>query len=67
MNVTFEHKPEMTLIGFSTSIRMDEGDRKCPEFRDYECGIWVPVCRLPQGRESGTETAPAATPISREH
>ena len=46
MNVTFEHKPEMTPIGFSTSIRMDEGARKCPEFRDYECGIWVPVRKL---------------------
>ena len=46
MNVTYEHKPEMTLIGFSTSIRMDEGDRKCPEFRDYECGIWVQVRKL---------------------
>ncbi len=32
-----------------------------------ENGIGVPVCRLPQSRESGTETAPAATPISREH
>lgn len=40
------------------------GDMQSP---DYECGIWVPVCRLPQSRESGTETAPAATPISREH
>lgn len=46
MNVTYEHKLEMTLIGFFTSIRMDEGDRKCPEFWDHECGIWVPVRKL---------------------
>lgn len=36
MNVTYEHKPEMTLIGFSTSIRMDEGYQKCPKFWDHE-------------------------------
>ena len=32
MNVTYEHKQEMTLIGFSTSIRPEEGYIKCPEF-----------------------------------
>lgn len=32
MNVTFEHKGPMTLIGYSTSIRMEEGYQKCPEF-----------------------------------
>lgn len=36
MNVTYEHKPEMTFIGFSTSIRQDEGYIKCPEFWDKE-------------------------------
>lgn len=36
MNVTYEHKPAMTLIGFSTSIRPEEGYQKCPEFWDKE-------------------------------
>ena len=34
MNVTYEHKPSMTFIGFSTSIRPEEGYQKCPEFWD---------------------------------
>lgn len=34
MNVTYEHKPAMTLIGFSTAIRPEEGYQKCPEFWD---------------------------------
>ena len=36
MNVTYEHKPAMTFIGFSTSIRPQEGYQKCPEFWDRE-------------------------------
>ena len=36
MNVTYEYKPEMTFIGFSTSVRPDEGYIKCPEFWDKE-------------------------------
>ena len=36
MKVTYEHKPAMTFIGFSTSIRPEEGYQKCPEFRDRE-------------------------------
>ena len=36
MNVTYEHRPAMTFIGFSTSIRPEEGYRKCPEFWDRE-------------------------------
>lgn len=36
MNVIYEHKPATTFIGFSTSIRPDEGYRKCPEFWDRE-------------------------------
>lgn len=36
MNVTYEHKPEMTFIGFSTSVRPDEGYIKCPEFWNKE-------------------------------
>ena len=34
MQVIYEHKPAMTLIGFSTMIRPDEGYVKCPEFWD---------------------------------
>lgn len=36
MNVKYEHKKAMTFIGFSTSIRPDEGYVKCPEFWDKE-------------------------------
>ena len=36
MNVTYENKEELTLIGYHTKIRMDEGSRKCPEFWDKE-------------------------------
>ena len=36
MDVTYEQKPEMTFIGFSTTIRADEGYQKCPEFWDRE-------------------------------
>lgn len=32
MQVIYEHKPAMTLIGFSTMIRPGEGYVKCPEF-----------------------------------
>ena len=36
MQVIYEHKPAMTLIGFSTTIRPNEGYVKCPEFWDRE-------------------------------
>ena len=36
MQVIYKHKPAMTLIGFSTTIRPDEGYIKCPEFWDKE-------------------------------
>ena len=36
MKVTYEHKPVMTFIGYSTSIRPEEGYTKCPEFWDEE-------------------------------
>ena len=36
MQVIYEHKSAMTLIGFSTTIRPDEGYVKCPEFWDKE-------------------------------
>ena len=34
MKFQYEHKPAMTLIGFSTMIRSNEGYVKCPEFWD---------------------------------
>ena len=34
MHLTYEHKPVMTLIGFSTLIRMEAGYTRCPEFWD---------------------------------
>ena len=36
MNITYEHKPAMTFIGYSTSISPEEGYTKCPEFWDKE-------------------------------
>ena len=36
MQVTYEYKPAMTLIGFSTTIRPEEGYAKCPQFWDQE-------------------------------
>lgn len=36
MNTAYEHKPEMTFIGFSTWIRVEEGYRQCPEFWERE-------------------------------
>ena len=35
-NVIYEHKNELTFIGFHTEITPDEGDQKCPEFWDKE-------------------------------
>ena len=32
MKLTYEHKPALTFIGFSTSIRPEEGYQRCPEF-----------------------------------
>ena len=36
MNVLYEHKQAMILIGFSTMIRPNEGYVKCPEFWNKE-------------------------------
>ena len=36
MNIRYGHKPAVTLIGFSTATRPEEGYQKCPEFRDKE-------------------------------
>ena len=36
MNATYEHKSELTLIGFHTEIAPNEGYQKCPEFWDKE-------------------------------
>ena len=33
MNTDYKHKPKMPFIGFSTTIRPDEGYVKCPEIR----------------------------------
>jgi len=36
MNAIYEHKNELTFIGFHTEIAPDEGYKKCPEFWDKE-------------------------------
>ena len=36
MNVTYEHKNQLTFIGYHTEIAPDEGYQKCPEFWDKE-------------------------------
>ena len=36
MKLQYEHKPAMTLIGFSAMIRPGEGYVKCPEFWEKE-------------------------------
>ena len=36
MNVSYEKKEAMTLIGYHTDIRNEEGYQKCPEFWDRE-------------------------------
>lgn len=36
MQVMYKHKAAMTMIGFATTIRPDEGYTKCPEFWDKE-------------------------------
>ena len=36
MNATYEHKNELTFIGFHAEIAPDEGCKKCPEFWDKE-------------------------------
>ena len=36
MDVIYEHKNELTFIGFHTEIAPDEGYQKCPEFWDKE-------------------------------
>ena len=36
MNVIYEHKNELTFIGYHTEIAPEEGYRKCPEFWDKE-------------------------------
>ena len=36
MKLKYEHRPAMTLIGFSTTILPEEGYQKCPEFWDRE-------------------------------
>ena len=36
MNVAYEKKEAMTLIGYHTELRNEEGYQKCPEFWDKE-------------------------------
>ena len=36
MDVNYEHKSDMTFIGYHTEITPDEGYKKCPEFWDKE-------------------------------
>ena len=36
MNEVYEHKQELTFIGFHTEIAPEEGYLKCPEFWDKE-------------------------------
>lgn len=36
MNEIYEHKNELTFIGYHTEIAPDEGYQKCPEFWDKE-------------------------------
>ena len=36
VNVSYEKKAAMTLIGFHTEIRPEEGNQRCPEFWDRE-------------------------------
>ena len=44
MNVTYEHKKELTYIGFHTEIAPDEGYRKFPEFWDKEYAAQFKSC-----------------------
>ena len=39
MNITYEKKDTMTLIGYHTEIRPNEGYQKCPEFWDKEYNV----------------------------
>ena len=54
MNVTYEHKPAMALIGYSTLIRPEKGYAKCPAFweEEYRCKY----ARLWQTMQPDTQT-----------
>lgn len=39
MNVNYEHKIELTFIGYHTEIAPNEGYQKCPEFWDKEYAV----------------------------
>ena len=52
MNAAYEHKPAMLEV-------YSPGDMQSP---DYECGIWVPICRVPdKGEQEMAETVASAT------
>ena len=59
MHLTYKHKPVMTLIGFSTLIRMEGGYTRCPEFWDveYKPEIRAPVADRTAGNASGAGAA----------
>ena len=69
MKVTYEHKPAMTFIGFSTSIRPEEGYQKCPEFWDREYAR--KYARLPARAEheglAGVVSEPYKSGTERKH
>lgn len=52
MNAAYEHKPAMLEV-------FSPGDMQSP---DYECGIWVPICRSPDDDEQeAAETVASMT------
>ena len=55
MNVTYEHKKELTFIGFHTEIAPVEGYKKCPEFWDKDYN--EKYARLGQTMKPETPTA----------
>lgn len=53
MNAAYEHKPAMLEV-------CSPGDMQSP---DYECGIWVPICRAPDDAEQETAETVASAPL----
>lgn len=54
MNAIYEHKKELTFIGFHTEIAPDEGYKKCPEFWDK---VAYGNCYKRNKKKSKTNTA----------
>ena len=59
MHLTYEHKPVMTLIGFSTLIRMEVGYSRGPVFCYVENNreICAPVADRTAGNAGGAGAA----------